>query len=170
METAGKTIIREEVFVQLALGAMEKLEVVPVAAKAEDAAGKGQGAFEYAWAPDCGKKIKKTGRWFWSLGIAVPYGTFIPEVASRIRRQVAEEIRQVACWEVERIDVLVERLLFPATPGKEDWPEMAIGYVDTKEAQTWNRRKTYSGIYRHWRDGQKHGRAFAGGGLSFSGL
>ena len=123
METAGKTIIREEVFAQLALGAMEKLEVVPVAAAEGTLLEKAKALLSRMAPRIVVKKDEENRTVVLELGIAVPYGTFIPEVASRIRRQVAEEIRQVTCWEVERIDVLVERLLFPATPGKEDWPE-----------------------------------------------
>ena len=53
MEIAGKTIIREEVFAQLALGAMEKLEVAGSGSRG-DAAGKGQGAFKPYGTPNCG--------------------------------------------------------------------------------------------------------------------
>lgn len=123
MEIAGKTIIREEVFAQLALGAMEKLEVMPAAAAEGTLLGKAKALLSRMGPRIVVKKDEENRTVILELGIAVPYGTFIPEVASRIRRQVTEEIRQVTCWEVERIDVLVERLLFPATPGKEEWSE-----------------------------------------------
>lgn len=125
MEIAGKTIIREEVFAQLALGAMEKLEVVPVAAGEGSLLEKAKAFLSRMGPRIVVKKDEENRTVILELGIAVSYDTYIPEVASRIRHQVAEEIRQITCWEVERIDVLVERLIFPAVPGKEDlaeWP------------------------------------------------
>ena len=125
METAGKTIIREEVFAQLALGAMEKLEIVPVAAAEGTLLEKAKAFLSRMGPRVVVRKNEESRTVTLELGIAVSYGTYIPGVAARIRQQVAEEIGKATCWKVERIDVLVERLIFPVGSGKEDlteWP------------------------------------------------
>lgn len=124
MEVAGKTVIREEVFAQLALDAMARLAVVPVAAAQGTLVQRAKAFLSRLGPQVVVRKNEDALTVVLELGIAVAYGTYIPEVAHRIRQEVAAEIRQVTGWEIECIDILVENLVLPseAEEGRGEWP------------------------------------------------
>ena len=48
------------------------------------------------------------------------YGVVIPEVAEKVRDTVIKEVNAITGYEVERVDITVEKLIHPDELGKED--------------------------------------------------
>ena len=116
----GKTTINEEVFVELAKTAMTKVVgVFPETENKGTLAGFAKLLAE-RFIPQI--IVKKTdadpvtdtkGSVVYDMRLSLLYGANIPEAVGKVRAAIKEEVETIACYSVEKIDIVVEKLVKP---------------------------------------------------------
>ena len=123
----GRMIISEEVFVELAKTAMNKVENVVTDSQSKDTLGQIVKSVAQRLSPHI--HVKKNDREkdkpeadieagfvatvAFELKLTVVYGVSIPEVVNVVRQKVKEEVETISGYKVDRIDVIVEKLVKP---------------------------------------------------------
>lgn len=115
----GKTIINDEVFIELARSSMMKVNEVILQERKGTLSGLAQ-IFTERFIPQV--SVKKTpadsgegttGAVSFDLKLAVLYGVNIPEVVGRVRDTVAQEVEITTGYKVECIDITIDKLIKP---------------------------------------------------------
>lgn len=121
----GKMTISDEVFVELARTAMQKVDNVVTDNQTKDTFGKVVKNALQKFIPDIHvktndknkEKVEVDEQTFpvvaLELKLTLVYGVRIPDVVSQVREQVKDEIETVTGYKVERIDISVEKLVKP---------------------------------------------------------
>lgn len=122
----GKMTISDEVFIELARTAMQKVENVVSDSQTKDTFGKVVKNALQKFIPDIHVKTNdKSGKEkadvedqvtpvvSLELKLTLVYGVRIPDVVAQVREKVTEEIESVTGYKVERIDISVEKLVKP---------------------------------------------------------
>ena len=117
---AGKTIINEEVFVELAKTAMSRIESIDnntgnktsLAGIAKLVANKVAPHINVKKA-DTENEEETALTVSFELKISILYGQNIPDVVNNVRDAVKEEVERLSGYTVDKIDVLVEKLVKP---------------------------------------------------------
>ena len=124
----GRMIISEEVFVELAKTAMNKVEnVVTDSQQSKDTLGQIVKSVTQRLSPHI--HVKKNDREkekaevdndagfvatvAFELKLTIVYGVSIPEVVNIVRQKVKAEVETISGYKVDRIDVIVEKLIKP---------------------------------------------------------
>lgn len=122
----GKMTISDEVFVELARTAMQKVDNVVTDNQTKDTFGKVVKNALQKFIPDIHVKTNDKNKEkvevdeqtvpvvALELKLTLVYGVRIPDVVSQVREQVKDEIETVTGYKVERIDISVEKLVKPA--------------------------------------------------------
>ncbi|MTI94100.1 MAG: Asp23/Gls24 family envelope stress response protein [Firmicutes bacterium] len=121
----GKTIVSEEVFGDIARAAMLKVEEIIRQERKGSIADLGRlftGRFSSK------VTVKKSdsedqanpGAVSFELKLTVVYGVNIPEVANKVREAVAEDVSAITGYDVERVDIGVEKLVRPEELPQEE--------------------------------------------------
>ncbi|MDD4085108.1 MAG: Asp23/Gls24 family envelope stress response protein [Acidaminococcaceae bacterium] len=119
----GKTIISEEVFADLAKTAMSKVE--NVAAATEEGGSLAAVVKKVADRVIPQVVVKKTdavaaedeahqstvGHVSFEIKVTVLYGANIPETTAKLRSVLVEEVEKITGFQVDKIDVIVEKLI-----------------------------------------------------------
>lgn len=119
----GKTIISEEVFADLAKTAMSKVD--NVAAAPEDVSTLAAVVKKVtdrvipqiivkktdAVAGDDETQQATIGRVSFEIKVTVVYGANIPETTSKLRQVLVEEVEHITGYQVDKVDVIVEKLV-----------------------------------------------------------
>jgi len=122
---AGKLIVSEEVFVDIARESLKKVEDVTRQNK--------KGAFSGLERLLTGKMTSKVivkkadadgeeaapGTVSFDLRLILVYGVNIPEVAEKVRETVAKDVSSITGYQVERVDITVEKVVRPEEMEKE---------------------------------------------------
>lgn len=122
----GKMTISDEVFIELARTAMQKVENVVSDSQTKDTFGKVVKNALQKFIPDIHVKTNdKSGKEkadvedqvipvvSLELKLTLVYGVRIPDVVAQVREKVTEEIEGITGYKVERIDISVEKLVKP---------------------------------------------------------
>lgn len=121
----GKMTISDEVFVELARTAMQKVDNVVTDNQTKDTFGKVVKNALQKFIPDIHVKTNDKNKEkveveeqtvpvvALELKLTLVYGVRIPDVVSQVREQVKDEIETVTGYKVERIDISVEKLVKP---------------------------------------------------------
>jgi uncharacterized alkaline shock family protein YloU len=116
---SGRTLINDSVFIDIAKEAMRKVEEVYKQDKKGGLAGFTQ-MFVDRFAPQI--SVKKTeGMEFeeaepsvdFEVKVSVVYGVKIPEVAQKARDKIISEVETLTGYHVEKVDLIVERIVKP---------------------------------------------------------
>lgn len=115
MEQLGKTIINDEVFVDLAKAAMSSVNEVSY----KDRKGTWSGItqiFSERFTPQIAVKKKddeeqKTVSY--DLKLSLLYGVNIPDTVKRVREAILKEVEELTGYQVVNIDISVENLIKP---------------------------------------------------------
>ncbi len=116
----GKTTINEEVFVELAKTAMTKVVGVfpetdtksPLASFAKQLAERFIPQI-IVKKTDADPDTSTKGNVSYEMRLSLLYGANIPEAVGKVREAIKEEVETIACYEVEKIDIVVEKLIKP---------------------------------------------------------
>lgn len=129
----GKTIISEDVFADLAKTAMMKVENVVAATEVENTIVAIAKKVAERVAPQV--NVKKTdaivgdgehqaaavGHVSFEIKVTILYGANIPETTIRLRETLVNEVETLTGFQVDKIDVIVEKLIKPeAVPASVD--------------------------------------------------
>ncbi|HWR39882.1 MAG TPA: Asp23/Gls24 family envelope stress response protein [Patescibacteria group bacterium] len=115
MDEIEKITLRDEVFIDLARAAMVRVNNLAEKLSATGVTGflrvvLGRNTPEITVQQQAGDEETETpGRVTYGLKIAVYYGSSIPETVRHLRQAITEEVESITGYQVERIDVLVER-------------------------------------------------------------
>lgn len=119
----GKTTINEEVFVELAKTAMTKVVGVFPETDARSSLSSFAKLLAERFIPQI--IVKKTdadpatdtkGVVSFDMRLSLLYGANIPEAVAKVREAIKEEVETIACYQVEKIDIIVEKLVKPEKP------------------------------------------------------
>lgn len=122
---SGKLIVDEEVFSDIAWAALHKVEDVIRQEKKGAFSGLSRlltgkaGSKINVQKSDGGDKVE-SGNVSFDLRLVMVYGVSIPEVAEKVREAVIKEVKTLTGYEVERVDITVEKLIHPEDMSKED--------------------------------------------------
>ena len=122
---SGKLIVDEEVFSDIAWAALHKVEDVIRQEKKGAFSGLSRlltgkaGSKINVQKSDGGDKAE-SGNVSFDLRLVMVYGVSIPEVAEKVREAVIKEVKTLTGYEVERVDITVEKLIHPEDMSKED--------------------------------------------------
>lgn len=111
--TTGKLVVSEEVFGDIARAALHTVEDV-IRQERKGALGR---LFTGRLASKVNVKKSDTegggipGSVSFDLRLTVAYGVNIPEVASKVRDAVVKDVSNITGYEVERVDITVEKLV-----------------------------------------------------------
>ncbi len=122
---AGKTIISEEVFIELAKTAMSKIETISKTSAQKNSFASIAKLVADKVAPQI--NVKKTdapeqetqATVSFELKVSVLYGQNIPEAIAQVRQAVKEEVEKITGYSVEKIDVTVDKLVKPEQIAEE---------------------------------------------------
>jgi len=128
----GKTIISEEVFADLAKTAMSKVE--NVAAATEEGGSLAAVVKKVADRVIPQVVVKKTdavaaedeahqstvGHVSFEIKVTVLYGANIPETTVKLRSVLVEEVEKITGFQVDKIDVIVEKLIKPEAAAEKE--------------------------------------------------
>lgn len=126
----GRTIISEDVFVELAKTAMQKVDNVVAGNTAKDPLGQLVKSVAERFNPHI--QVKKNDKdkekqidvieadaeamahtVSFELKLTLVYGVRIPDVVANVRKQITEEVEKISGYKVDKIDVLVNELIKP---------------------------------------------------------
>ena len=119
----GKTTINEEVFVELAKTAMTKVVGVFPETDAKNSLASFAKLLAERFIPQI--IVKKTdadpvtdtkGIVSFDMRLSLLYGANIPEAVAKVREAIKQEVETIACYQVEKIDIIVEKLVKPEKP------------------------------------------------------
>jgi len=129
---SGKTFINESVFVEIAKEAMREVEEVYKQGKKGGLAGFTQ-MFD-RFTPQI--SVKKTdpseleegpGSVSFEVRFSVMYGVKIPEVAEKTRQKIISEVEALTGYKVEKVDLIVEKIVRPEEIQQEKPEEGKLG-------------------------------------------
>ena len=116
----GKTTINEEVFVELAKTAMTKVEGVFPETDAKTSLASFAKLLAERFIPqiivrktDADQATDTKGIVSFEMRLSLLYGANIPEAIGKVREAIKEEVETIACYNVEKIDIVVEKLVKP---------------------------------------------------------
>lgn len=121
---SGKLIVDEAVFTDIALAALHKVEDVIRQERKSAFAGLSRlltgkaGSKINVQKSDSGEKAQP-GSVAFDLRLVMVYGVSIPQVAEKVRETVIKDVNTLTGYEVERVDITVERLVRPDEIEKE---------------------------------------------------
>ncbi|HHY70283.1 MAG TPA: Asp23/Gls24 family envelope stress response protein [Thermoanaerobacterales bacterium] len=124
----GKTFINDSVFVEIAKEAMRKVEEVYKQERKGGLAGFTR-MFVDRFAPQI--SVKKTdptefeesaGNVSFEVKVTIVYGVKIPEVAEKAREKIISEVETLTGYTVEKVDLVIERIIKPEEV-QEEKPE-----------------------------------------------
>lgn len=117
MDQMGKTVINDEVFVDLAKAAM--LNVNEVSCQERKGAWSGIAQiFADRFTPQISVKkddSEEQATVAFDLKLALLYGVNIPETVKRVREAILKDVEELTGYKVEKIDISVEKLVKPET-------------------------------------------------------
>lgn len=122
MELASKTVISEEVFAELARASLNKVNEVFYQEK-KGALAELTTLIAEKFIPQI--VVKKTendtspetpGKVAYEIKLSLVYGIFIPDAVKKVRETIAAEVESITGYQVERIDVIVEKLIRQEQP------------------------------------------------------
>ena len=115
----GKLIVTEEVFVDIARASLQKVEDVtrqdrkgPLSGLGRILTGKLASTVNVKKA-DADEAEAAPGTVSFDLRLELVYGVNIPEVAIKVRDAVKKDVTAITGYEIERVDITVERLVRP---------------------------------------------------------
>lgn len=121
---SGKTIIAEEVFVDLVKTAMTKVDEIASSGNDNNSFTAIAKKMAERVAPQI--NVKKTdavvsvdgsedtpGHVAFEVKATLVYGANIPATIVKLREQIVREVEEITCYQVDKIDVFVEKLLKP---------------------------------------------------------
>ncbi len=118
-------IVDEAVFTDIAWAALRKVEDVIRQERKSAFAGlsrllTGKAGSKISVQKSEGGEEALPGRVAFDLRLVMVYGVSIPEVAKSVREAVIKEVKTLTGYEVERVDITVEKLVQPGEIEKED--------------------------------------------------
>jgi len=118
-------IVDEAVFTDIAWAALRKVEDVIRQERKSAFAGlsrllTGKAGSKISVQKSEGGEEALPGRVVFDLRLVMVYGVSIPEVAKSVREAVIKEVKTLTGYEVERVDITVEKLVQPGEIEKED--------------------------------------------------
>jgi uncharacterized alkaline shock family protein YloU len=121
----GKLIVNEEVFVDIAMAALQKVEDVIRQERKSAFSGlsrllTGKSGSKISVQKSDAEDQAAAGSVAFDLRLVMVYGVVIPEVAEKVRDTVIKEVNAITGYEVERVDITVEKLIHPDELEKED--------------------------------------------------
>jgi len=120
----GKLIVNEDVFVDIAMAALHKVEDVIRQERKGAFSGlsrllSGRMGSKVTVQKSDGDEDDFAGNVTFDLRLVMVYGVVIPEVAEKVREAVIKEVSTITGYNVERVDITVERLVRPEEMEKE---------------------------------------------------
>lgn len=120
----GKLVVNEEVFVDIAMAALQKVEDVIRQDKKSAFAGlsrllTGKMASKVNVQKSEGEDESFSGSVSFDLRLVMVYGVVIPDVAKKVREAVIEEVTSITGYTVDKVDITVDRLARPEEMEKE---------------------------------------------------
>lgn len=120
----GKLIVNDEVFMDIAMAALHKVEDVIRQERKSAFSGlgrllTGKGNSKISVQKSDGDDKAQTGSVSFDLRLVMVYGVVIPEVAEKVRDTVVKEVNSITGYEVEKVDITVEKLVHPEELEKE---------------------------------------------------
>ena len=115
----GKLIVNEEVFADIALAALRKVDDVIRQERKGTLAGlsrllTGKFASKINVQKSDGDEVDSSlGTVSFDLRLVVTYGVVIPEVAAKVREAVIKDVTTLTGYKVDRVDIVVEKLVQP---------------------------------------------------------
>lgn len=121
----GKLIVNEEVFVGIAMAALQKVEDVIRQERKSAFSGlsrllTGKAGSKINVQKSDAEDQSATGTVSFDLRLVMVYGVVIPEVAEKVRETLVKEVNTITGYEVERVDITVEKLAHPEEMESED--------------------------------------------------
>lgn len=117
---AGKTIISEEVFTELAKTAMTKIDGIVIADNQKNSLASiarivadkvvPQIAVKKVDNPDTTAEEMNSPTVSFELKISVFHGKNIPATADKIRQAIKDEVEEVTGYKIEKIDITIDKL------------------------------------------------------------
>ena len=126
MDAAEKITLRDEVFIDLARAAMVRVNQLATEKSPTGMAGLlqvvlGRNTPEITVHQQDGDDEKGIpGKVSYGLKISVFYGASIPDTVRRLREAIGSEVEAITGYQVERIDVVVERWSHPEQTATEE--------------------------------------------------
>lgn len=120
----GKLVVNEEVFVDIAMAALQKVEDVIRQDKKSAFAGlsrllTGKMVSKVNVQKSEGEDESFSGSVSFDLRLVMVYGVVIPDVANKVREAVIEEVTSITGYTVDKVDITVDRLVRPEEMEKE---------------------------------------------------
>lgn len=120
----GKLVVNEEVFVDIAMAALQKVEDVIRQDKKSAFAGlsrllTGKMVSKVNVQKSEGEDESFSGSVSFDLRLVMVYGVVIPDVAKKVREAVIEEVTSITGYTVDKVDITVDRLVRPEEMEKE---------------------------------------------------
>lgn len=118
MKITGKLIVNEEVFADIALAALRKVDDVIRQERKGTLAGlsrllTGKFASKISVQKSDDEEGDSLGTVSFDLRLVVTYGVVIPEVATKVREAVIKDVTTLTGYKVDRVDIVVEKLVQP---------------------------------------------------------
>jgi len=122
MEVFGNNVIDEEVFAELARASLQKVNEVYVQEK-KGAIAELATLITEKFAPqiiikknDIDTQEETVGKVSYEIKLTLIYGINIPEALKKVREIIASEVENITGYEVERIDLFVEKIVRQEQP------------------------------------------------------
>lgn len=122
---SGKLVVNEDVFVDISMAALQKVEDVIRQQRKGTFAGlsrllTGKMASKInVQKSDSDEEKAVPGSVSFDLRLVMVYGVNIPEVAEKVREAVVKDVSSLTGYSVERVDITVEKLVRPEDLEKE---------------------------------------------------
>jgi len=118
LKITGKLIVNEEVFADIALAALRKVDDVIRQERKGTLAGlsrllTGKFASKISVQKSDDEEGDSLGTVSFDLRLVVTYGVVIPEVATKVREAVIKDVTTLTGYKVDRVDIIVEKLVQP---------------------------------------------------------
>ncbi|MDD2283709.1 MAG: Asp23/Gls24 family envelope stress response protein [Eubacteriales bacterium] len=112
----GKLIVNDEVFADIALAALQKVDDVIRQQRKGTLSGLSRlltGKFASKINVEKSDGDEDLGTVSFDLRLVVTYGVVIPEVAAKVREAVIKDVTTFTGYKVDRVDITVEKLVQP---------------------------------------------------------
>ncbi|HBI55380.1 MAG TPA: Asp23/Gls24 family protein [Firmicutes bacterium] len=112
----GKLIVNDEVFADIALAALQKVDDVIRQQRKGTLSGLSRlltGRFASKINVEKSEGDEDLGTVSFDLRLVVTYGVVIPEVAAKVREAVIKDVTTFTGYKVDRVDITVEKLVQP---------------------------------------------------------
>ena len=112
----GKLIVNDEVFADIALAALQKVDDVIRQQRKGTLSGLSRlltGRFASKINVEKSEGDEDLGTVSFDLRLVVTYGVVIPEVAAKVREAVIKDVTTLTGYKVDRVDIVVEKLVRP---------------------------------------------------------